>query len=228
MDLTIVTAFHGRKELSKAFMWHLRHLRDATGMQLPLVFAFTDGSDFDNVSECMDFCDSAIQSPNRPLGKKWNDAVSAAFGDGAMRVMLLGSDDFASAEYVQHAAHERGDFVTLDRFTAYSPARGKAIEVVRSHPIYKGYGAGRVISSSFFRKCQKAVYDTVRNKGLDDSMEGKAIMNGIERRVSSFKGIGVVDVKTETNLHDYEEFRGSAVNVADVLAIMPSFNFAAA
>lgn len=84
MKTLVVSAIHGRKEMTQAWMDHLNLLG------LESVIAYTDEEDLPKGYTW------SVQAPNEPLSGKWQKAMYHAKNIGADRYLILGSDDFPS------------------------------------------------------------------------------------------------------------------------------------
>jgi len=104
MKLAIITALHGRYELTKLFLEYYQDLA-VEGVELGLFCACTTGE-----YEMRDIVESypgwnVSFSSNLPLTRKFGANLPKAREWGADAVMILGSDDFVSADYAQTMVH---------------------------------------------------------------------------------------------------------------------------
>ena len=103
MKLAIITALHQRYRLTRLFLDYYQRM-DVEGVDLGLFCACTEG-DYDMQHVATSFPSWKVSTAeNMPLVPKFAANMPKARQWGADAVMILGSDDFVSARYIERAA----------------------------------------------------------------------------------------------------------------------------
>ena len=84
MKTLVISAIHGRKELTQIWMDHCKRIG------LDVCLAYTNEEDKPEGQYW------SVKTPNEPLAEKWQKAVDLARLIKADRYLILGSDDFIS------------------------------------------------------------------------------------------------------------------------------------
>lgn len=230
--MRLFTCIHGRRDLTRAFFWHLQDLRERTSLDLPINVCYSDKEDFEAVEEFIREQDSIIQYSNNLLGDKWNYLVANMIKTHpSEKYMSLGSDDFISAEYIMKANDYDGQFAGTADVYFYNMFTDKAISFSYVHPICKTLGAGRVFSHSLLHDVylDSNLWNPMQQQGLDNYSEKFLYRRyGIKPDIISFNEPQIVDVKTYENIHKFEEYeeRGQELPSEKVLSLMPKVSFA--
>lgn len=174
MNLAIVTPFWGRPELSEAMM---RHTREVAPDAVLIAVLSPEDPDERALSGAAARHDWNIErKPNQPLGAKWNaglDETHHVVG-GIDAVMILGSDDFVSPEWVTKAtrAIEAGMLMAgLTDFYALRLINGRLYHV---NPYPEGsprhgetIGSGRIFSAELLDAVSWKLWPEGQSAGLD-------------------------------------------------------------
>lgn len=202
MKLGIITALHGRHELTKLWSEH------TAALAIPVFAAITEG-DAVNVATAERYGFAFREMPNDPVGDKFQIALDMAMDAGCDAIMVLGSDDFISAEWVALciAKMQAGiPYIVPDRLAIHAPGGGTYMLMTdgRSHG---RFGAGRCIARSVIEQVG-ALWVEGRNKGLDSESHARITATGIFCEAVHAKLIPLVDVKTATNIWPWRVWRG--------------------
>lgn len=113
-----------------------------------------------------------VYNSNYPISRKWNRAITECKKYNPDLVLITGSDDFISKEYIDmikyKIVHERYDFIGMRAwmnfyFSSYLSIFCKTSYSDRTDPL----GAGRCFSKKFLDKLNWNLYDFNLNKRLD-------------------------------------------------------------
>lgn len=150
MKLAIATAFHFRPEVSKLFLLGIDRLRKVEGIEVRLFAAITKG---DKANAAL--LDSAEVTytvhDNRDLGAKFNLAFSLSRPWKPDAVMVLGSDDLVSDQYIREVENLIGEgwHYILPGSTSFHYVKDRS-SVKVSDPVIDRvlkFGAGRTWSA---------------------------------------------------------------------------------
>ena len=186
MNLSICTAIWKRPELTRFVLDYY------VQMDHDLIVAFSDYKDWWPEGAL------AVYADNEPLGAKWNAAVRTSQMFGADAVMIVGSDDLVSPDYIKHALRliERGaDVVQPAGCWFVELSSGEAF----FHPIRTG--AGRVVSRRLLELLDWKLWPDYATIRLDGEMD-KVVATVPHRAIQSDVG-RVVDLKSGENMWSY-------------------------
>lgn len=110
---------------------------------------------------------TVLTHPNVPLGAKWQHGVQHAYSLEANPLIILGSDDLLSLDFVSKVTaymHDISDFIGLSKW--YIHYKGKAFycQYLANIPL----GGGRCYSYDLLKKLNGKLFDTKLNRHLDD------------------------------------------------------------
>lgn len=200
MKLGIVTAFHGRHQLTELWCEH------TATFTIPVFAAITTG-DVINRTTCELHGFVFREMPNNPVGSKFQAALDMAIADGCERVMVLPSDDFISGEWVNRAQTFDAPYFIPARIAVHSPVNG-TYALVSDGKSCTRYGAGRVIDRAVIERTG-ALWPGGRDRSLDSESHGRVHAGGFKCVAVSTKAIPLVDVKTGENIWPWRTWRGS-------------------
>lgn len=171
-------------------------------------------SDEENARLCKAFGVEHIWTENRPLGQKWNAAWELASG----RRMILGSDDFVNASYLQACVDSAAEYIMPGSCGFYEHSSGKACLLRWDGTGSLLYGTGRVYGGD------GPLWTPTRNKGLDQDSHCRIVSRGVMPVRIDVDGVCAVDVKTGVNLWGYGQVahRASQAPVSLVLGHIAS------
>lgn len=121
-------------------------------------YHFVRDLDFDNVRICT--------APNQPLGKKWQIGVDFCKAAGADPLIILGSDDFLSSDFISKACEIKEDFTFFTEWYIHDLINKKDYHL-RYRNLFP-LGSGRVFSKLFLDRNDWKIFDDTRSRLLDD------------------------------------------------------------
>jgi hypothetical protein len=139
-----------------------------------------------------------VQHSNNPLGKKWQEGVNHARILGANPLIICGSDDFFSENFIEKASElaKNNDFIFFDNWFIHSPKDQKNY-TLRYNMIKHGkppLGSGRIYSKKYLDKRHWQLFDTGKEIHLDDFAwnnlrhEDKILLNPMGMHILAVKG----------------------------------------
>lgn len=203
MPVTVVTTFWGRVPVARAMMEHTAALvsefnahvvQTANPMHVRAVIDNDPRSMFRNLIAVLSPEDphfrallaaakehgwDVVLHENQPLGAKWNAGVAKARENGNP-VMILGSDDFVSPEWVETAETlvEQADIVGLDRYLMHRLINGQTVAVEaypKGNPRHgESIGSGRTLSTRLLDALAWKPWPAGLRRSLDGGMMAKA------------------------------------------------------
>lgn len=202
MRLGLITAFHGRPALSALWAEH------TSQFGLPVFASVTEG-DAANVLTAQRFGFTYREMPNEPVGDKFQIALDMAMEAGCDAVMILGSDDFISAAWIEAAsgALDNGEgYITPASAAVHSPSKGTYLIKFNGRSASAG-GAGRCVHREAVLKAD-GLWRLSRSRALDSESHGRLLAAGFTCKVVNTAQVPVVDIKTGTNIWRWETWRG--------------------
>lgn len=210
MKLAIVTAIHMRFNLTKAFLKAMSRIKSDFGID---TYASVTHDD-----QCIQLLEQHnvqhIVCDNKPVGKKFNNAVHLLQGVDFTHLMILGSDDIPSSSFIEYALQQdpknEYDFIGLDGlwFWGMNPRRA-GFQNFGYFPV-KGVlaGPGKMVSRRAIEACDYSPWPDECNYGMDAKMmkkvRGALRAKGIHptwMKYSLLAGPGfLVDVKYEQHI----------------------------
>lgn len=212
--MVILTCFHGRPKVSEIFLKH-------TSPILPIYAACSEG-DWENIELCERYGVHFCVVPNDPLGAKWNAALSLVpHGED---VMVLGSDDIVSREWVdiaRQAMKDGKDYITPDACGMYDLATGQACILRSNGNGAQTFGAGRVLSARVIAAV-RPMWTDAKSRALDSDAHGRIMAHGFNRVTVHANRVPVTDLKSGVNLWGYSawSWRGRPSTREEVLWMM--------
>lgn len=201
MKLGILTTLWHRPSLTHIFLDRLMRLQSKYN-----VIAICVGSD----NEFKDACDSReifyLDYENRPLGSKWNAGLQLFQATDVTNVMTLGSDDFVSDNFIEHAMNyawsTQKDFCGAYDLWIYGANIKRRGFGVLWYFRYRGFlvGPGRMYSRKALTLANWKLWHPSKNSGLDGSSAKTMRLLGdkIDRGhwINREEDIFVIDIKT--------------------------------
>jgi hypothetical protein len=143
---------------------------------------------------------SHLALPNKPLSDKWNAGFLFMKATDIDYVIILGSDDIMSNEYMERAIEAMNTDIRLIYtkeiyfYSAMKDYTGQLFHYVHRNPL----GVGRCIHYSIMEKINWTPYTYPKNYGMDAVLT-KAVSLYIHKS-REIKG-PIVDVKTRVNMN---------------------------
>ena len=185
------------------FLDRLEHFKDRFGATCVAV-----GTDYMFSQECEARGIHYADHENRPVGKKWHHGIRTFKDLDVTHIMILGSDDFVSNDFIKFCMEfsEDKDFTGCNDVYMYGahPRRRGWREFF--YFAYDGYlvGPGRCYSKRIVEMMNWHPWSDVRNSGLDGSIAKSVRTLGSTVRRGSFvmkdENLFMVDIKTVGNI----------------------------
>ncbi len=149
--IAIITAMYQRPNVSRIFCEGIQRLKK-TGIQIQTFAAISEAN---SLEICNEYGITPIFTQNKPLGNKWN----AVFNEAALTkpdgILILGSDDLISDNYLQWLCNFTNSAVGLDMFGIINCESKEALQF--KYTQNKTIGAGRWIPSNILEKLRLTV-----------------------------------------------------------------------
>lgn len=150
-----------------------------------------------------------VETPNRPLGAKWNNICESAFKDtDSEYLFVVGSDDVVSPALVTDYIEE------MKLGTPYAGVQSCMFYSVRDHTCFNfsqtavTVGAGRMIHRNVLSISDYRPWVDEKEKGLDNSMDKKTLLRRVAaKKLQTTKTRFILDVKTQENIWSYSRLR---------------------
>ena len=213
----VVSAMWQRLELTDIIFSHIKKLRSSLApvMELLPVVAGSEGEKSRCVAERNGF--TYIEVENRPLGAKWNAALSLLRWQNIDGTVILGSDDLLNERFfhvLKRYIDEGCLLLGLDTFFVLEPRNGRLMEWMGYLPPREGesVGAGRFLHRELLERLNWHLWDDSLNGGLDRSMWRRLKTDAILRNEKfdsktvccQEEGIALVDVKSSVQINGLE------------------------
>jgi len=160
MNPIVLIAMYGRKPLVQINLelLHKQKCKVIVITSSDSDYHFVRDLDFDNVRICT--------APNQPLGKKWQIGVDFCRAAQADPLIILGSDDFLSSDFISKACELKEDFTFFTEWYIHDSIKKKdyKLKYRKVFPL----GSGRVFSKSFLDRHDWKIFDDTRSRLLDD------------------------------------------------------------
>ena len=200
MKTLILTAFHGRPEISQVYWYGIERLKKSFDVAVCAVISDNENKMLAKLNDC----DYIVETENTPHGKKMNTAVDAIINIDFDFVMQLGSDNLIS-----NAGMET-NIKYMDKYKFFGHTNLIMVDSKTKNCKVKKYGnvfgAGRCIAKSILRKAMP-LWDNDRERGMDvnseHSIEGKAGLMPLP-----ISDTEVIDIKGDENIWKYSQLEG--------------------
>ena len=110
---------------------------------------------------------------NMPLGSKWLSGIYSTQLFDPKMIMILGSDDMVSEEYIKEAykciTKDNVEFCYGNSWLTYNANNGNLYQQSYQAKSRKILGAGRVFSRKLLKKVNYKIYDPILKCGLDNT-----------------------------------------------------------
>jgi hypothetical protein len=161
-----------------------------------------------------------VETPNRPLGRKWNNICETASKTGEMDyIFVLGSDDLVSPAMA--AAY----IPVIQAGTPYAGVQACMFFQVSTGKLFNfsqlgvTVGCGRLLHANLMRRVGMRPWIDTKERGLDNSMDirtlrGRVLTHKMDWNAKQF----LVDIKTQENIWSYTRLRSVKPNEPDLEA----------
>ena len=214
MNIAVVTAMHGRPQVTAVFLAGLRRAG------LPC-YACVTHEDTENIELCEAHGVTFTTRSNEYVSDKFNAALFLVPRD-VDGVMVLGSDDLVSHEWVTEARAALADghrYLWPGRIAFYDPKRNRARSLLNDTGSVLKFGAGRVIARAVLDALAWQLWPMGLTRGLDQASH--SYVRGTKTKIwrSTSPDVAVVDIKTGGNLHPFERWNGMEIDPELALAM---------
>lgn len=209
--MIVLTCFNGRPKVSELFLRH-------TSPILPIYAACSEG-DHENIALCEHYGVTFCVVPNEPLGAKWNAALGLV-PDGEA-VMILGSDDFVSREWVELASLAIGrghHYISPSRIAMFDAGTRRAMMLERNPNGAQTFGAGRVLSAEVVSKV-RPMWDDGIDRAMDTNAHAKVIGQGFSRHTIDPMRVPVMALKSGENIWTYDRWMWAGRHCSELDAL---------
>lgn len=203
MKFAIVTAFHGRPHISRIFFEGIRRLKDE-GHDVIVCAAVTKG-DTENADLCLEHGAYFEFHDNADLAAKFNAACSIAEPHAPDCVIILGSDDLISGEYLREVNEllEQGHlYIVPGTLAFYAERQAYIMGDPLISPTMLRYGAGRVYAYRLMQLMGWRPWPPGKpfRRGLDTVSHNRVVNIHPKMHISSTEKAHVLDVKSSANM----------------------------
>lgn len=190
--IIVVSAMHGRHATVKYCLNKL----EALGLDVYMAYSNAqDGlflTQFDNVKKI-------THVSNQPLANKWNVALQAVKYVDFDAVILLGSDDYIDANFLDFIK-AKIQYYEMIAFTDMYFKKGKAKYYwsgYTNHRQGEPAGAGKTYTKEFLKRINFDLFGGAVDRGLDGVSWNKCLKYGVKKLVTSMKKQDIIccDVK---------------------------------
>ena len=203
MKLGILTALWGRPNITYLFLDRLMHLQNKYG-----VIGACVGTNNEFRASCEMREILYTDYKNKPLGEKWNHGMKMFRDTDVTHVMILGSDDLVSDDFMEYSLDfaKDKDFCGCKDLYMYGANPSRRGWMGLYYFRYRGYliGPGRCYSRSVIEQLDYELWSPTKNYGLDGSVVKRIKTLGPDVRRGSFfmqdEGLFVIDIKTRGNI----------------------------
>jgi hypothetical protein len=168
MNPTVLMAVFGRRELVEI------NLRLLSAQSCQIVVVASLPSDFDYLRALAIPHLQIVPAPNRPLGNKWQVGADQCRILKADPLIILGSDDYLSGDFIRHAVElsKVNDLTCFNRWSVYDTKTRLAYALQYNDKMVHGgffpLGSGRIFSARFLNRNYWQLFDSSRDRQLDD------------------------------------------------------------
>jgi hypothetical protein len=169
MRVCFVVPCHGRHALAQACLRELARTCAALAEEGLDASAILAGDDrfFARLADELGF--GYMPSPNRPLGRKWNDAIEFACREGAADYVIpFGSDDLIDPQLILSAPLPAEREVRCSRLSSVVDPRGARLATLEIP--YRGGDGVRIIPAALLERVRFRPAGEDRERGIDGSI----------------------------------------------------------
>ncbi len=233
-EVVIITCAYKRPEIFRIFLDNFQFLRAQLkyeGVNLSLVVAGSEHDDSLWETHCFEIAREYkgvtwLEHENDPVGKKWNYALAYLKKLKFDVVMILGSDDLITPQFVLKGLsvlQEGYDITGVKDMYVLNSEDGEMVFWEGYAAARKGVsiGAGRMLTRELVEKANYKLWDDGLNCSLDGStMRILSTIEGVREdnfECSERDKVLVIDVKSPVNIWKYDVWNGIPVESEDML-----------
>jgi hypothetical protein len=171
-----------------------------------------------------------VETPNHPLGAKWNNICESAFKDTDSDYMfVVGSDDLVSPLLVNDYIKE------CKKGTPYMGTQSCMFFSVAQQKLFNfsqlgvTVGAGRMIHRNVLGIAKYRPWIDEKERGLDNSMDSKCLRRNVAtKKMGTSPSKFILDIKTAENIWSYNRLRSVKPGEQDLplsyLKVLPEWD----
>jgi hypothetical protein len=206
-----------RPEVTTFCFKHLKRLQAESKHQIDVLCVISES---EYIPVCDEYGFQWTYFENDPLGAKINAGVKRALDFEWDYLMTMNSDDVILTElidkYYDPFFEKLVPFFGIDTVTYVQFGTDEAVEFQ-----YEGgiviLGIGKCIHRDVVEKAKGELYESWRNKGLDDSTVFRLMKMGIGHQTVKYDGMLAMDFKSEVNIWPWERFKDRGKKVCYTL-----------
>ena len=152
-----------------------------------------------------------VEHKNDPLSEKWNKGMMKFRNLKVDGVMIVGSDDFINAAYLERVLSMNSDAAEVDGIYFLNESTGEVIFLAEAT-----VGAGRYLSRKALERVKFRAWPEGKNKVIDHAQMLHLRDRGIEFDLVTTdvrEDFAVMDVKTETNIWAFDHIKEKGAKV---------------
>ena len=203
MNPIIITAMHGRPDITRVFGMASQRIFKETGVRS---LSVVTRNDYDNIRLCNEYGINWVESRNEPLGAKWNTTLQHLKDIDFSHVIILGSDDIVSTSFIEYQISKSDtDLSGMEDlwFWGLNPKRaGFRTFGHWTSNLNKLLGVGRMVSRKMLEKLDWKLWDDDLRSGLDRSALDR--VRGVTKNINYFnlkkEGLFAMDIKYGRNI----------------------------
>jgi len=217
IKILLLIATHKRPEITRiCFQGVERFAEEAFKHGVFIVpHILLDKGDMGNIANVLEFKFGATTSPvDIPLGQKMSDGLQGVAHLEYDYLMQLGSDDLLSNSLIHYYLPELQKKQSLFGMTdlyVYDTQTGNAKFFRQKTGVF---GAGRCIRWDIVRAFDGRLWSDYKNSGLDMDSDDRIGSIGRIVRTIPVTRPQVVDIKSDVNIHSYEDIPGEVIRDA--------------
>lgn len=227
--VVILTAVWGRLEVTRVWYQFAKRMVmqcERAGMHARIVVG---GDEPEHRTLAQEMGVEWVETPNRPLGAKWNNICESAFKDtDSDYLFVVGSDDVVSPalvdDYIKH----------MKKGTPYAGTQACMFYDVFNNTLFNfsqlgvTVGAGRLIHRNVLSVAKFRPWIDEKEKGLDNSMDTKLLRKTVATTKLSWDDRRfIVDLKSDVNIWSYKRLRavkpGETDQPLSIMACLPEW-----
>ena len=207
MKILFYIATHKRHEVLRMCLDNLKELSKKWDID---VFCVSSPQDAQIISEYdYDYC---IED-NFPLGRKKNLGLKEAMKKDFTHLIELGSDDIITDELLTEYEKNDSAYFGINNYHLIDLRSGRAKHWtygIQGQEIYSPIGAGRVFKKETLEDALSKgdLWPDEQQRGLDGASDTNMMLRGYKCDIIPFKGIGIIDLKTDENIWPFDDVDG--------------------
>lgn len=208
MKLAIITAVHGRVELTRIVYERLRRTIEVLPFDVVVCVA---GDERKHLELAGEYEWDWITTPNHWVSKKFTNALWMAKQHAPDYVMTIGSDDLIHPQLFEYYSEWLDmDCIGVNQMHFYEAATHR-MKLFTGYETPQTMGAGRMYSSTLLDDLDWDLWRIPANHGLDTQASRLIDLIGVEETLIDAPAL-ICDVKTDTNINTYASIPGIEID----------------